>query len=220
MSEEKTVVPAIYGALAAIMQETKAIAKTEKNNGQNFMFRGIDNVMNGLHDLFAKHGVLVLDEVLDYTVTEKVTEKVYNGNRTTSILYYTRAKIRFHFLAADGSEVTTTNVGEAMDSGDKGMNKAMSAALKYALLHMFLIPTAEEKDPDASTPPETRPKTIVEIADSLDPQKDGVLKEALSQIVAATDKDSLMNVWKSFSDLQTNPMFTQCMSCRRKELGL
>lgn len=220
MSEEKTVVPAIYGALAAIMQETKAISKTEKNNNQNFMFRGIDNVMNGLHDLFAKHGVLVLDEVLDYTVTEKITEKVYNGNKTTSILYYTRAKIRFRFLAADGSEVTTTNVGEAMDSGDKGMNKAMSAALKYALLHMFLIPTAEEKDPDASTPPETRPKTIAEIADSLDPQKDGVLKEALSQIVAATDKDSLMNVWKSFSDLQTNPMFTQCMSCRRKELGL
>ena len=27
MSEEKTVVPAIYGALAAIMQETKAIGK-------------------------------------------------------------------------------------------------------------------------------------------------------------------------------------------------
>lgn len=53
MSEEKTVVPAIYGALAAIMQETKAISKTEKNNNQNFMFRGIDNVMNGLHDLFA-----------------------------------------------------------------------------------------------------------------------------------------------------------------------
>lgn len=40
MSEEKTVVPAIYGALAAIMQETKAISKTEKNNNQNFMFRG------------------------------------------------------------------------------------------------------------------------------------------------------------------------------------
>ena len=37
MSEEKTVVPAIYGALAAIMQETKAISKTEKNNNQNFM---------------------------------------------------------------------------------------------------------------------------------------------------------------------------------------
>lgn len=219
--EEPAKPPMIYSSLASIMEETKAIAKTEKNNGQNFMFRGIDNVMNGLHDLFAKHKVIILDEVLDYTVTEKITEKEYQGRRTTSILYYTRAKIRFHFLAADGSEVTTVNVGEAMDSGDKGMNKAMSVALKYALLQMFLIPTQEEKDPDAQTPPETRPKTIAEIADSLDPVKDGLLKEALVSITTANNMDALKGVWGQYSQqLSQNPTFSQCMSCRRKELGL
>lgn len=219
MSEEKQP-PLIYKALIAIMKETNAIAKTERNQGQNFMFRGIDNVMNGLHGLFAKHGVIILDEVVDYTLNEKITEKEYQGRKTTSIMYCTRAKIKFHFVAEDGSEVVTTNQGEAFDTGDKGMNKAMSAALKYALLQMFLIPTAEEKDPDATTPSETRPKTIAEIADSLDPAKDGMLKEALYRIVAATDKDSLMKVWADFSGLQTNPMFSQSMSCRRKELNL
>lgn len=213
MSEEKKSVPAIYGALASIMEETKAIGKTEKNQQQNFMFRGIDNIMNELHGLFAKHKVIILPDVIDYTIAEKVT-------RSGSLMYYTRAKICFHFMAIDGSEVTITNVGEAMDSGDKGMNKAMSVALKYALLQMLLIPTQDEKDPDQSTPPETRPKTIKEIADSLDAEKDGVLKEALNRIVDASDKDTLMSVWKDFSALQTNPMFTQCMSCRRKELGI
>lgn len=219
MEEQKT--PQIYGAMAAIMEETKAIAKTEKNNGQNFMFRGIDNVMNGLHDLFAKNRVIILNEVLDYTVTEKVTEKTYNGQKTVSILYYTRAKIKFHFLAVDGSEVTTTNVGEAMDSGDKGMNKAMSAALKYALLQMFLIPTAEEKDPDSQTPPETRPHTIKEIADSLDPVKDAELVEALNSIISCADITALKAVWSQYSSkFSQNPTFSTCMSTRKKELGL
>ncbi len=213
MSEEKSAPPAIYAALASIMEETKAIGKTERNQQQNFMFRGIDNVMNELHGLFAKHKVFILPDVLNYEVSEKVT-------KSGSIMYYTRAKICFHFMTIDGSEVTITNVGEAMDTGDKGMNKAMSVALKYALMQMLLIPTQEEKDPDSTTPPETRPKTIAEIADSLDPAKDGLLKEALNRIVGATDKDSLMKVWSDFPQLQTNPMFSQCMSCRRKELNL
>lgn len=213
MSEEKTAPPAIYAALASIMEETKAIGKTERNEQQKFMFRGIDNVMNELHGLFAKHKVFILPEVLNYEVSEKMT-------RNGALMYYTRAKICFHFMTIDGSEVTITNVGEAMDTADKGMNKAMSIALKYALMQMLLIPTQDEKDPDQVTPPETRPKTIAEVADSLDPAKDGVLKEALNRIVAANDKESLMKVWADFAALQTNPMFSQSMSCRRKELGL
>lgn len=213
MSEQKVTTPVIYSALASIMEEIKAIEKTERNASQNFMFRGIDNVMNDLHGLFAKHKVFLLPEVVDYNVSEKVTQK-------GSIMYYTRAKMCFHFTAIDGSEVKSVNVGEAMDSGDKGMNKAMSIALKYALTQMFLIPTQDDKDPDTETPSETRPKTIAEIAASLDPAKYGVLKEALNRIVDAKNKTAMMQVWKDFPNLQNDPMFSQCLSTRRKELGI
>lgn len=206
--------PMIYGAIAAIMRETKAIAKGEKNEQQGFMFRGIDAVMNELHDLFANNGVFILPEVLDYNVTEKVT-----GRGT--ILYYTRAKVKYHFIAEDSSEVFSINVGEAMDSGDKGMNKAMSIALKYALMQMLLIPTKESKDPDAVSVEETRPKTIAEIMQSLDPVNDALLIQALGNMLAASDKQSLIDVWNQFSgQLKQNPVFSQCMSTRKKELGL
>lgn len=206
--------PMIYGAIAAIMRETKAIAKGEKNEQQGFMFRGIDAVMNELHDLFANNGVFILPEVLDYNVTEKVT-----GRGT--ILYYTRAKVKYHFIAEDASEVFSINVGEAMDSGDKGMNKAMSIALKYALMQMLLIPTKESKDPDTISVEETRPKTIAEIMQSLDPVNDALLIQALGNMLAASDKQSLIDVWNQFSgQLKQNPVFSQCMSTRKKELGL
>lgn len=206
--------PLIYSKIAAIMKDTKAIEKTEKNQTQNFIYRGIDNIVNELHDIFASHGVFILPEVLDYNVSEKMTTK-------GGILYFTRAKVKFHFVAEDGSEVSTINIGEAMDSGDKSMNKAMSIALKYSLMQMLLIPTKEDKDPDSSTPPETRPKTIAEIQQSLDPVKDAVLVEALGAMVNANGKEELVSVWKNYStQLKDNPTFSSCMSTRKKELGL
>lgn len=213
MEEQPSTVPKIYGAIAAIMKDTKAITKSSKNQQQGFMFRGIDAVMNELHDLFANNGVFILPEVLEFSVAEKVT-------KSGSYLYYTRAKIKFHFVADDGSEVITTNVGEAMDSGDKGMNKAMSVALKYALMQMLLIPTEEQKDPDATTPDETRPRTINEIIQSLDSVREAELVAALTSIVGVSDRNALMSIWNSNTGLHNNPTFTQCMSTKKKELGL
>jgi hypothetical protein len=61
-------------------------------------------------------------------------------------LIYTIAKCQFKFFTIDGSFIESVLEGEAMDSGDKSTNKAMSTALKYALMQMFLIPTEEKLD--------------------------------------------------------------------------
>ena len=135
----------IFKQLAQINKGIKFIGKDQTNKQQGFKFRGIDDVMNELHSLFAENEVIILPNILDYSVTEKPA-------KSGGVLFYTRAKIEFCFMASDGSSVKCTMLGEAMDSCDKGANKAESIALKYALLQMFLIPTEEEKDPDAQTP--------------------------------------------------------------------
>ena len=122
----------IHKAMAAILREVGAIGKDKKNIAQGFNFRGIDQVYNELHDLFAKNNVYIMTAVNSYDVTEKV-----NSKGTT--LFYTRLNVTFRFIHEDGSEVCSVMVGEAMDSGDKGMNKAYSIALKYALFQAFLI---------------------------------------------------------------------------------
>jgi hypothetical protein len=53
--------------------------------------------------------------------------------------------------AEDGSRHTVITYGEAMDSGDKATNKAMSAAYKYACMQAFSIPTEGDNDADAQT---------------------------------------------------------------------
>lgn len=139
---ENTKSPAIYPALIKANKAIGAIAKNNANQQQHFMFRGVDDVYNELHPILADCGIVIIPEVVNYEVSER---QARNG-----VLLYTRATILHHFTAEDGSHVTTKVVGEAMDSGDKGMNKAMSIALKYALFQLFTIPTKEDKDPDAT----------------------------------------------------------------------
>jgi hypothetical protein len=49
-------------------------------------------------------------------------------------------RVAFHFYGPAGDHVTAVTMGEASDVADKASNKAMSAALKYALIHTFMIP--------------------------------------------------------------------------------
>ena len=137
--------PAIYKAIIGVMAEINAIGKDRKNQQQGFAYRGIDDVMNELHAAFTKNKVFVVPEVLN---EERSTGKTRSGGD----LFYTRLKIRFTFYTDDGSSVSAVVIGEAMDSGDKASNKALSIGLKYAMLQVFCIPTEDEKDPDAQSP--------------------------------------------------------------------
>lgn len=184
----------IYGKMANILKETKAITKSEKNQQQGFKFRGIDNVMNELHELFAKNEVFILQEVKSFTTENRPTK---SGGMNT----FTRATITFRYITTDGSYVETTNVGEAMDSGDKGMNKAMSIALKYSLLQMLLIPTEEQKDPDATTPEDTDFKQM-----------------AMADIQRTRTTDELVGVWNNYTALHQDKEFVAAMTDRKNAI--
>lgn len=145
----------IYTAIAGIMQEGYSIGKDKRNTQQGFMYRGIDDVMNVFQPLLSKHGVFIVPEVLEQTREERVSGK---GNN----LLYSVLRMRYTFFADDGSNVSAIVVGEGMDSGDKASNKAMAVAMKYAMFQVFCIPTAEMKDPDSETPPESVPKATDE----------------------------------------------------------
>lgn len=142
--------PLIYKSLCAISEEVGAIGKENKNYQQNFMFRGIDQVMNVLHPLLVKHGVFIVPEIVESHREERMTKS--GGN-----LIYTIHKVKYHFTANDGSEVVATVVGEGMDSADKSSNKAMAVAFKYACFQVFCIPTEEmaQDDPDGYCPEES-----------------------------------------------------------------
>lgn len=132
----------IYETINAVMSDVGIIDKNRTNKQQGFKYRGVDDVMNALSPAFIKHKLCVVPEVIDH-IREERTSK--NG----SSLIYSILKVRYDFLADDGSKVSATVIGEGMDSGDKSSNKALAIAFKYACFQVFCIPTEEFKDPDA-----------------------------------------------------------------------
>ncbi|EKC5751861.1 ERF family protein [Cronobacter sakazakii] len=129
----------VYHAISAVAKEMAAtgISKDRTNTQQNFKFRGIDQVYNALAPALVNHGLLILPRITERTVTERVTQK-------GGVMFYVVVKAEFDFVSTkDGSVHTVVTYGEAMDSGDKATNKAMSIAYKYAAFQAFCIPTEE-----------------------------------------------------------------------------
>lgn len=136
----------IYGQMSEVLADVEAIEKERKNTqGTGYHFRGIDDVYNAMHPLFAKHGVFCVPIVLNVVREDRET-------RTGTAMIYTMLTVKYVFYAIDGSSVEATVVGEAFDTGDKSANKAMSAAMKYAILQTFCIPTREDKDTETYSP--------------------------------------------------------------------
>lgn len=130
---------AIFKQIPKVMAEIGAIGKERENSIQKYSFRGIDDVYNAVHAALAKNGVFCTPIVESI---EREERKSKNGG----LLLYTVLKMKYLFYAEDGSYITLSTVGEAMDSSDKSCNKAMSAAQKYAFFQLFCIPTEEPKD--------------------------------------------------------------------------
>lgn len=139
----------IYAAMAEIMHEVGWVGKNKKNPTQGYAYRSVDDVIAALQGIMADKGVVCIPRVV-----ERERESWTNAKNT--VMTSTRLLVDHTFYAADGSHVVCTTLGEALDTSDKSANKAMTAALKYALVECFLIPTFE---PDRDTEEHSREPT-------------------------------------------------------------
>jgi hypothetical protein len=138
----------VYAAINKVQAELAktGISKARRNTqGSGYNFRGIDDVFNAVSPLLAENGLCILPRMLSRVCEER-------QSKSGGALFYVTVEAEFDLVCAeDGSKHTIRTFGEAMDSGDKATNKAMSAAYKYAALQTFAIPTEADNDADAHT---------------------------------------------------------------------
>jgi hypothetical protein len=140
--------PSVYAAINAISAELAqhGIAKSHVNEADEYNYRSIDDVLDRLAPLLAKHRLCVLPRALDRTEVERRDE----GKQS---LFHVSLKVAFTLTSVDdGSNHIVEVYGEALDASDKATAKAMSAAYKSAMLQTFCIPVAGTEDPDQSSP--------------------------------------------------------------------
>ena len=128
----------IHTALLTAMHEIAkvGIAKTSRADlgGARVNYRGIEAAMNEMSLVLIRCGINVTPSYSDLTVTERAKGE-------GKAIRFVTLKGSFTFAVDDGSSVTCTTYGEAMDSGDKATIKAQSVAFRTALFQQFVVPT-------------------------------------------------------------------------------
>ena len=137
------VVPLIHAKMLAVKRDIGSVGKDQKNSGQGWKFRGIDQFINALHPILNKHGVGILPSVVQHSEPKFITNE-----KTGKVAKNTQITVQYKFFAEDGSAVDVTVPAEGVDPGDKGTNKALSAALKYCLIQTFCVPTEDMAEAD------------------------------------------------------------------------
>lgn len=121
--------PRVFAVIQAVMRDTVPVGKDQENTQQRYKFRGIDDVMSAMAGPMRTHGLIILPS-LDEHRQERRGEK----------MTHTVIKMRYRIYGPAGDALIATIPGEASDFADKATNKAMSAALKYLLFQVFMIP--------------------------------------------------------------------------------
>jgi len=165
----------IYQKIVEVMKEVKYIQKSDKKVNGQYSFVTHDSVTAALHEPLANHGIVMIPSILDLH---------QDGNRTV-------AKMEISFVNADKPEdkITMIHYGYGIDAQDKGVGKAVSYAVKYALLKMFCLETGD--DPEKDTIPYEAPKPKLTDEELL--KKISERKKLILELAGDENKDDLNN---------------------------
>lgn len=139
----------IFKKIPQIMKAVGSIGKDRANTQQGYKFRGIEDMYSSFHPVMVEAGVFCAPEVL-----ESETSEIEGTNKDgkAKVSYRVVMRVRHRFYTEDGSYVDAVTQGEGIDTSDKASNKAMSAAMKYAFIELFSIPTEDIEESDRESP--------------------------------------------------------------------
>lgn len=145
----------IAAAMVAASTELKLVGKTGNNTYDKYTYAKLDDYVNLVQPVLAKHGLLPMTSVPEVESLPERTTK--NGGKE----YPVRVKLRITVIHSSGQWVECEGAGEGQDRADKGLYKAVTGARKYALACLFNLATSDDPESDESVghapPPASRP---------------------------------------------------------------
>lgn len=171
----------VIAALARVMEELPAIGKSEKSN-QGYSYRGIEQVTAQAQRLFGRYGIVFAPRVVDRTTVALTV----NGKPWTEEQLMVAYTVYGPGGIEDKIEVGPV-LGLGRDNSDKGGNKALTQAFKYALLQTLCVSDAKD---DADR----------DVAYAADPPEQTVNLASLVKNLTKDQKEALKDNWDSDFD--------------------
>ena len=138
-------VPTVYEAIRNAMADVGFIAKNGYNENQRYKFLGIEAITAEVQPALIKNGLTIFPNIISQSAYDR---EGVNGQGKPTIAHFATVVVEYTIVGPAGDSITATMVGEASDTADKAMNKALATAAKYFFKQFFWIPTGDE-DPDA-----------------------------------------------------------------------
>lgn len=128
----------------------------QDNKGYQFSYVSSSQALANVRNKMDEMQLLLVPSVKGNSVSEHATK---NGGHE----YFTQVEMIFTWINAENPEETICCdwIGQGLDSGEKGVGKALTYAEKYFMLKFFNIPT-DKDDPDSfqDKAEKTKPKTV------------------------------------------------------------
>jgi hypothetical protein len=126
--------------LVIVRQRVGYIQKRGHNELHDYNYVTAADLAGAVGDILAELGVLVVPRL------ESISHEPARSGRPDGI-HLTHVVMNYSFVDVDTAEDITVKVaGEGADAGDKAPYKAMTGALKYALLQSFLLATGDDPE--------------------------------------------------------------------------
>ena len=160
--------------LAEVRRRIGYIQKRGHNERFNYSYVTAADIAGSVGDILSELGVVVIP------CLENITYESATGRGDTTRM--ARVVMAYTFSDVDsGEEIVAKVAGQGLDSGDKAPYKAMTGALKYALLQSFLLATGDDPEDERADARLTAPA-------SDRPISAGEVRE-LERLIGATGTD-------------------------------
>jgi ERF superfamily protein len=122
---------------AEVRRRLGYVQKRGHNERHNYNYVTAADLAGAVGDILAELGVVVIPQLQSIS-----TEPPRSSSERIA-----RIVMNYRFVdARSGEELTVRVAGEGADAGDKAPYKAMTGALKYALLQSFLLATGDDPE--------------------------------------------------------------------------
>ena len=184
---EAAPVLSIHQRLLAAMKECGYVQKDGYNSFSKYKYVTHDAVVEHVRPALLNNGVIALTRMSEVEWPEGGTT---NAGKTNNLC---RVKMEVEFVNTDNpaDAVTVAYWGEAADTGDKAIFKAISGAKKYIFTNTFMLATGDDPEQESPEYKQPAPKREIPANATKAETKTGSLDELKTKYVAMAKKYGL-----------------------------
>lgn len=203
----------LYQRMAAVMEDVKRLQKDKQVGSGNYAYKAVsdEKVSTTMRNAFIQHGLVIFPvsqthSLTDYTRPGRGGEASIISLSTVDVVYKlvnVDNPTEFELLCGSGTGV---------DPQDKGVGKAQTYAMKYALMRAFLIPTGEDPDDVHNEDLQRQQQAAADAA------AEASLSRAVKAMQQAPDLDALKGLWQQHKAHAAAPSFVAAKDTRKQIL--